>query len=182
VNTANIEAAIAGDRQAQAQLLNLLGDRWFRLCLSLLGDADAARDAVQETALRFLRQISGFAGQSRLETWALGIAINVVREMKRKRRPLPKAACEALSSGAAPPADAESEALDERQRLLEVLDELPDRQREAVLLRFFEGLSVDETARAMDCAAGTVKATIHQALRAMKKRLESADVRPSHTT
>jgi RNA polymerase sigma factor (sigma-70 family) len=50
---------------------------------------------------------------------------------------------------------------------------LPDRQREAIVLRFFEELSVEETAAAMNCAAGTVKATVHQALRAMRARLEN---------
>ena len=46
-----------------------------------------------------------------------------------------------------------------------------DRQREAVVLRFFEELSVDQTAAAMECAAGTIKATVHQALRILKTKL-----------
>ena len=45
------------------------------------------------------------------------------------------------------------------------------KQREAVVLRFFEELSVEETARAMGCAEGTVKATVHQAIRALKEKL-----------
>jgi RNA polymerase sigma factor (sigma-70 family) len=53
-----------------------------------------------------------------------------------------------------------------------MLGELPQRQREVVVLRFFEELSVEETAAAMDCAQGTVKATLHQALRALRKRIE----------
>ena len=40
------------------------------------------------------------------------------------------------------------------------------------MLRFFEELSVEDTATAMNCAAGTVKATVHQALKALRKRLE----------
>jgi RNA polymerase sigma factor (sigma-70 family) len=49
---------------------------------------------------------------------------------------------------------------------------LSERQREAVVLRFFEELSVEETAAAMECAPGTVKATVHQALRAMRNKLK----------
>jgi RNA polymerase sigma factor (sigma-70 family) len=52
-----------------------------------------------------------------------------------------------------------------------VLADLPERQREAVILRYFEELSVEDTAAAMNCAPGTVKATVHQALRALRKRL-----------
>ena len=60
---------------------------------------------------------------------------------------------------------------EEREVLRRALSDLPERQREAVVLRFFEELSVEETARAMGCAEGTVKATVHQAIRALKEKL-----------
>ena len=53
-----------------------------------------------------------------------------------------------------------------------MLNTLPDRQREAITLRFFEEMSVEETASAMGCAVGTVKATVHQALRALKLKMQ----------
>jgi len=113
-------------------------------------------------------------------TWSMGIAINVTREMRRKMRlvteydetqhserqiaatprvvrPLPE---ESAISG------------ESREKLKESLANLPERQREAVLLRYFEDLSVEETAAAMGCATGTVKATVHQALRALRNKLE----------
>ena len=55
----------------------------------------------------------------------------------------------------------------------QVMDRLPIRQREAVLLRYFEQLSVEETATAMGCAAGTVKALVFQALRNLRQSLQS---------
>jgi RNA polymerase sigma factor (sigma-70 family) len=61
---------------------------------------------------------------------------------------------------------------EQRERLRAVLEQLPERQREAVLLRFFEDLSVDETAKAMECAPGTVKATVHQALATLRRKLK----------
>ena len=60
---------------------------------------------------------------------------------------------------------------EQREVLHAVLANLPDRQREAIVLRFFEELSVEETAAAMNCAEGTVKATVHQALRSMRQKL-----------
>src|SRR5256885_1784248 len=63
----------------------------------------------------------------------------------------------------------------EQQSLLrDVMKHLPERQREALLLRFFEDLSVDDTASAMGCAPGTVKATVYQALRALRQRLSGS--------
>lgn len=174
-----VQAARLGDRPAQGRLLRCLQDPWYRLCVSLLGDADTAREATQESALRFLRQLPLFRGESSVRTWALGIAINVAREMRRSQR---------ASTGVAewdelvvspdygkqrmhPPPDVAAELTEQRDRLRAVLDQLPERQREAVVLRFFEELSVDETAAAMQCAAGTVKATVHQALRSLRQRL-----------
>jgi len=172
VDAAAIEAAQRGERAAQAQLLSALQDVWFRFCLSQLrGDRERAADATQETALRFLRQLPSFRGESQLQTWSLSIALNVVREMRRAR------GAESLDSAqeavAATPRDARLlEDEDDRALMKQTLASLPDRQREALTLRFFEELSVEETATIMKCATGTVKATVHQALRALREKLK----------
>lgn len=178
-----VEAARRGDRTAQAALLRELQDPWFRFCLSLLGDPDNARDAVQETALRFLRDLSKFRGNSTLMTWSMGIALNVTRELRRKSKPalrlaggdsddddFPGVQAPMDHKVEAPPEQAAGE--ETREKIRALLGELPERQREAVLLRYFEELSVEETATAMNCAVGTVKATVFQALRALRLKLE----------
>lgn len=175
-----VQAARSGDRPAQARLLRWLQDPWYRLCLSLLGDVEKAREATQESAMRFLRQLPLFRGDSSVRTWALGIAINVAREMRRSPRAttgvdqwdeLAGSLERARKAAARPAPDVAAELAELRDRLRAVLDDLPERQREAVVLRFFEDLSVDDTAAAMNCAPGTVKATVHQALRSLRQRL-----------
>jgi RNA polymerase sigma-70 factor (ECF subfamily) len=165
-----VVAAQHGSRPTQATLLRQFQDPWYRLCLSLLRDPDAARDATQETAMRFLRDLPTFRGQSQLLTWSMGIAINIVREMRRNQRP--PLAFPQPSAGFDPPDRAAADA-EESEALHLALAELSDRQREAIVLRFFEGMSVEQSAVAMDCAAGTVKATVHQALRALRGKLTS---------
>lgn len=181
--TTTIDAARAGDRAARAALLRGLQDPWYRVCLGLLGgDPDRAREAAQETAVRFLRDLHRFRGESQLRTWSIGIAINVAREMRRARAgevALPDGEVLAGSApagrgpAAPPPPDAAAEASERRDLLRSTLADLPERQREAVVLRFFEELSVEETAAAMGCAAGTVKATVHQALKALRQKLKT---------
>jgi RNA polymerase sigma-70 factor (ECF subfamily) len=171
--TRTIERARRGDRAARAALLRQLQDPWYRLCRSLLGDADLAREATQETALRFLRDLPRFRGQSTLNTWSMGIAINVVREMRRaqgapetqdrRRLAVPR-------RGALSPDELAQQA-ESDERLRATLNDLSERQREAIVLRYFEDQSIDETALAMNCAPGTVKATVHQALRILRGRL-----------
>ena len=136
MDAAAIEAAKHGDRAAQAKLLSALADVWFRFCLSQLrGDRELAADATQETALRFLRQLPGFRGESQLQTWSLSIALNVAREMRRKRQfdPL-DAAPEPIA--AIPRVARPAEVEEEKALLKRHLDTLPDRQREAITLRF----------------------------------------------
>jgi RNA polymerase sigma-70 factor (ECF subfamily) len=175
VDDETIAAARRGSRKAQASLLRELQDPWYRLCLSLLRDVEKARDATQETALRFLRQLPGFRGDSQLRTWSLGIAINVVREMRRSAKPMrmldedPEAGGE--TDGLPSPANL-AETAEQRENLRATLNDLPDRQREAVVLRYFEDLSTEQTAQVMNCAVGTVKATLHQALRSLREKLK----------
>lgn len=168
-----IDAARAGHRPSQAVLLRALQDVWYRFCLGLLNDPDRARDAVQETALRFLKALGGFRGDSRLTTWSMGIALNVVREM---RRTTGRAQQDDGTIADARPAPGEgpaglAETGEARGRVRELIETLPERQREVVMCRYFEEMSVEETARAMGCAEGTVKATLFQALRALKAKL-----------
>jgi RNA polymerase sigma-70 factor (ECF subfamily) len=174
VDEATLAAARRGNRQATERLLRELQDHWYRLCLGLLRDGDLARDATQETALRFLKQLPGFRGDSQLRTWSLGIAINVVREMRRSAGRAMELSDEVLAEAPAdsaqPPAG-DAEVAERRDALHALLAALPERQREAVVLRYFEDMSTEQTAAAMDCAAGTVKATLHQALRSLREKL-----------
>jgi len=188
VDEATLASARRGSRTDREKLLRDLQDPWYRMCLGLLGDPEKARDAVQETAVRFLKQLPGFRGDSQLRTWSLGIALNVAREIKRSRaREAPSSSplLEAADiSGSAPglrrigpgpeaAPDSAAEAGERRDQLHVMLASLPQRQREAIVLRFFEELSVEETAVAMSCAPGTVKATVHQALRALRQKLKN---------
>ena len=175
------QQAQRGDRTAQAKLLRELQDPWYRLCLSLLRNPDRARDATQETALRFLKLLPRFEGNSTLTTWSMGIAINVVREMRRSasrhENSEPVSGLAQVSDEKGSPDQSASQA--EQASLLRAgLDDLPDRQREAIVLRFFEDLSVEETAAAMNCAEGTVKATVHQALRTLRNKLKQLSSEP----
>jgi RNA polymerase sigma-70 factor, ECF subfamily len=173
------QQAQRGNRSAQAKLLRTLQDSWYRFCLSLMRDPERARDATQETALRFLKLLPRFEGNSTLTTWSMGIAINVVREMRRDAARHDTSEISSDAAGGLAIASDEHESphasasQTEQATLLRAhLDELPDRQREAIVLRFFEEMSVEETASAMSCATGTVKATVHQALRALRNKLK----------
>ena len=156
-----------GHRAARAELIRSLQDVWYRNCLSMLGDPDSAREATQETALRFLQALPTFRGESRLKTWSLGIAINVCRESRRNTRHQPTASGPVDHTPTGP--DNRLIEAERSRRLWQRVADLPPRQREAVVLRYLEGLSIDQTAQVMGCAAGTVKATLSQALNNLRQ-------------
>ena len=163
-----IDDAIRGDRSARAELLRSMQDRWFRFAVSTLGDPEMAAEVVQETAVRVLEKMHRFDGRSTFSTWSIGVVLNVCREFRRKRKSL------RLDDSPEPAFEPDEPALDRNDaiaRLREALSDLPERQREALVLRFLEEQSVEETAKSMDCAVGTVKATVHQALKALKGKL-----------
>lgn len=165
-----VRRARRGDREAAAELLRGLQHTIYRFALAQLRDEEAAREATQETAVRILQGIQRFSGRSRLTTWALGVTLNVCRERRRKR---PLAACELslVADDASAPADSLVDSADDARRLRQEIDRLPARQREAVVLRYFEQLSVRETAESMGCSEGAVKASLWQGLRKLKEAL-----------
>lgn len=148
-------------------------DHWFRFCCSQLRDPHRAEDATQETAIRVLQSLVKFDGRSSFKTWTFGIALNVCRESRRKIRRDEGVDLD-ITNGPATSDDAAGTALafeEDTAAMHAALAQLPDRQHEVVTLRYFEALSVEETAKAMACAEGTVKATLFAALRAMRQRL-----------
>lgn len=163
-----LRRAQRGDPAAVADVLRLLQDRLWRVCRSLSDDHASAEDAQQESALRIIAGLATFKGQSRLTTWASGIAVNVCREHRRKPRLAPHAFADQVELvGQGEPVDA-----DELASLHAALAKLSERQREAVVLRYLEGLSLKQSAELMGCAEGTVKASVHAGLRNLREELE----------
>lgn len=167
-----VARARRGDRIAQADVLRAVQDRLWRVCLGLMHTPQSAEDAQQEAALRILTHLPSFGGRSKFTTWATGIAVNVCREQRRRSR-LSKLSAQPVppSAFAAEPAAADA---DDIGRLQAALTALPDRQREAVVLRYLEGLDVAQTAELMGVARGTVKATVHAGLKRLREALDDA--------
>ena len=167
-----IEAARAGDVAA----FDLLMRQYERLVLvtawRLLGNLDDAKDASQEVFLRLYRNLRKLERAENVSGWLYRVTVNVCHDLRR-RRPAEAPVEEALdvAAGAADPQQAAAEA--ERRRALELsLRLLSEREREAVVLRDLEGLSTEETARAMGSTEATVRSQISQARVKMRGFLE----------
>jgi len=158
--------------------------RIYRVLLGLVRDPHLADNLTQDCFLRAYQKRGSFRGESSVSTWLISIAINLARDYGRSRRArfwrrlfsVPAEETEAaLETAADLSASAERQlvAHQELERVWEIVDELPERQREVFLLRFVEEMPLEEIARALGRELGTVKAHLFRALSTVRKRMRN---------
>ncbi len=160
----------AGDGGAARALTLRLAPVVFAHAARLLGDRAEAEDVTQEALLRLWRQAPGWrAGEAKVTTWLYRVTANLCIDRLRRRG----AGSPPLDAVPEPADDAPSAArrLTERDRaeaLQAALGELPDRQRQAVVLRHLEGLGTPEIARIMDIGPRAAESLIARGKRALE--------------
>jgi len=164
-------SARVGDEKALA----LLAKRWNPKLVShawrLLGDAEAARDAVQEAWAEIVRSLPRLDDTSAFAAWAYRI---VSRRCARaiggaiRRRRLE----EAVAAEPAPELGPQQDEASDAERVRRAIEALPPEQRAAIALFHLEEMSVAETAVALAVPAGTVKTRLMHARRKLRAALE----------
>jgi RNA polymerase sigma-70 factor (ECF subfamily) len=142
----------------------------------ILGDDEAARDAVQDAFLRLCRQPRGDV-EDRLAEWLFTVVRNRAIDHLRKERPMHQL----VEPGKAEPAahDAAASARLERDEaadgLSAALARLPRNQRECIRLKFQQGLSYQEISRVTALSVTNVGYLIHIGIKTLRTRLAPAD-------
>jgi RNA polymerase sigma-70 factor (sigma-E family) len=137
----------------------------------LCGDWHRAEDLVQTAFVKLYRAWNRIAEHQKLDAYTRRVLVRTFLDENRRgffHRERPTAD---HTDRAAPPAGG----VEDRMVLLRALADVPPRQRAALVLRFWEDLSIDDTARAMGCSAGTIKSQVARGLAAMR------DVVPANT-
>lgn len=166
-----VERCRAGETGAFDEVVRLYGQRLYTLCLHLLGDAEAAFDASQETFVRAYDRIPRFRGDAALGTWLYRIAVNVCLDILRRQRRHPEVELpETLPAG-----DAGWDRVVEEQATLQLLQRLHPSYRLALVLRYFEELSCPEMARVMGCSVAQVWVTLKRARDTYRKLYEEQE-------
>jgi RNA polymerase sigma-70 factor (sigma-E family) len=141
----------------------------IRLAIIMLGDRGTAEDVVQDAFLGLYRHWDRLADPANALTYVRSAVLNRCRNALRDRgRPW------RVETGAVAGESAEAAVLvgEEHRRVLAAIRTLPDRQREALVLRFYLDMSEDEAARAMGISRGTVKSATSRAVAALGRRLK----------
>jgi RNA polymerase sigma factor (sigma-70 family) len=135
----------------------------------MLGDRVAAEDVVQDAFLGLYRHWDGLADPGKALTYVRSAVLNRCRNALRQRHHDVR-----RDDALVVVESAEATVLvgEEHQLVLAAIRALPDRQREALVLRFYLELSEDETARAMGISKGTVKSATSRAVAALGRMLK----------
>ncbi|MCB1332102.1 MAG: RNA polymerase sigma factor [Roseivivax sp.] len=161
----------AGDAAAARQLTLRLTPRVFAHALRLLGNRAEAEDVAQEALIRLWRIAPEWrAGEAKVSTWLYRVTANLCTDRLRRRKSVPLDDAPELPD----PAQGAEDGLQQQARasaLQQALGALPDRQREAVVLRHIEGLGNPEIAAIMNIGPRAVESLIARGKRALTEML-----------
>jgi RNA polymerase sigma-70 factor, ECF subfamily len=159
--------------EALSRLVSLHYEPLYRFLWRLTSSPDAAEDLTQEAFVRALDRIGSFDGRARFSTWLHSIAINYWRDTRRR---LPREPVLSLDDAPAtdPGTRCDQEALArlEHEEVRNAVHRLPEAQRLAIVLFYYQGMNYAEIARVCDCPVGTVGSWIHHGIRGLRKMLD----------
>ena len=183
-NEISLELLIAGDRAEFARLVDEYSSPIYRLGLRMLGNPQDAEDVLQNTFINALTHIHNFEGRSSLATWLYRIASNEALMLIRKKKP--EVNLDDVEGGdededLKPTQFVDWSGLPEDELLSgegkkfldEAIDQLPESLRIVFLLRDIEGLSIKETANALNLTETNVKTRLLRARMALREGLST---------
>ena len=175
-----VARVVRGDRALFELIMRRHNERIYRTVRSILRNEAEVEDAMQQAYVDAYEHLGDFAGRARFSTWLTRIAVH--EALARKRRHAPETVTEGEAMANLPGNDRNPEQRTqdgETQRLLAAaIDELPEHFRTVFVLRAVQGLSVEETAEALEIEEATVKTRLHRA-RALLQRAILARTEPA---
>jgi RNA polymerase sigma factor (sigma-70 family) len=153
--------ATKGDRRAFEEIFQRYHQDLYRFCLAMVGNPQDAQDALQETMVKVLRALPGEKRHIQLKPWLYRIARNESVETMRRRHDSVEIEPELTASTVEL-----AETAEDRERLRKLfadLEELPDRQRAALVMRELAGLRFAQIGAAFDTSAAVARQTVYEA-------------------
>jgi RNA polymerase sigma-70 factor (ECF subfamily) len=157
------------------QLVERYGGELFAYLFRQVPTAMEAEDCLQDTFLRAFRSYQRTEAGSNYRAWLYKIATNVARThyRRRKRRADHERPLDPAERSGSPGTAKVVEARLELERVRMAVKSLPTKQRTALILRKYQGLSYAEIGAVIACSAGSARANVYQALRSLRIALES---------
>jgi len=167
-----VEKAKQGDSHAFAALVERYYLSIYRFSFKWCGNQADAEDTTQDVCIKLGRSINGFDGRAEFSSWVFRITLNTVRDLARKqerrKRKLNNFA-QTIENIYTPDPTRELT----RQQLWQKVLDLPDKQRDVIMLVYSEGLNHRRAAEILGCSEKTVSWHVHEAKKALKLKIGS---------
>lgn len=181
-----VEQAKTGDPAAMGELYQATNQRVYALALRLTGNPDEAMDVVQESYLSALQNLEGLRNPDAFLSWIFQIAANRCRKLHNQARRFASPGSEGEETDyfdALPDPDekllpeAVVDSGETRRLMAELVDSLPEAQRECVILYYFSQCSVEQIAQIQACTQGTVKSRLNYGRKKLKEGVLALEAR-----
>ena len=182
-----IERLVARDERDFNELVELYGDRVYRLMLRMLARKDEAEDMAQEVFVQVFKAIHQFRGDAKLGTWIYRVAVNLCKnrgkylsrrhsgsedELDALADRAPLAEAKGITSGELSGPDQVVQGYEVEAIVRRCILELETEFREVLILRDVEELSYEEIGEITSLPEGTVKSRLHRARAMLKEKVE----------
>ena len=168
-----IQRVLDGDADQFGVLVDRYGDEFARYAAYMTGSEDDAADVIQESLVRAFRSLRRCQDRANFKGWLFRIVSNQCKtHVSRRRRRSVESLDEASEIPAVENPGADAEAADVRRRVREALQELAPEQREALVLKYVEGLSLPEMAERLSVGVSALKMRLLRARRELLGRLQ----------
>ncbi|MBY0223217.1 MULTISPECIES: sigma-70 family RNA polymerase sigma factor [Sporosarcina] len=159
-----LKKAQKGNDQAFLTLIDQEKEKLYRIAFTYVKNETDALDIVQETIYKAYTSISSLKEPAYFSTWLTRILINSSLDFIRKNNkviPIEQESLERIESH-------QTAFSEDKLDLLNAIDQLEEKYKTAVLLRFYQDLSVKQIAKILECPEGTVKTNLHRAINKLR--------------
>ncbi len=160
-----------GDSRAADIVVERYKRPLFAFVFRMVNDQAVAEDIFQETWLRVVRSLHRFRGDARFSTWLFQIALNLCRDWIRQKSGRTFIPFDDIEEPSCEP-DVDPERMMRAEAVRQLLNELPEKMREVIILKFYHDLDDQEIATTVGCPVGTVKTRCHRAIKILSKKWE----------
>jgi RNA polymerase sigma-70 factor (ECF subfamily) len=172
-----IDETLAGHTAAFGRLVLKYQDRLYNTVVHVAGNAEDARDVVQEAFVQAFLKLDTFQHSSAFYTWLYRIAFNVAASHRRRRRPTLSVEYARETSGLEPIDDGNGpterlEQHDRCQQVRQALERLSEEHRTVLVLREIDGCCYETIADVLDLPIGTVRSRLHRARLQLREQLK----------
>lgn len=166
--------AVGGDQRAFATIFQRYHQELYRFCLAIVGNPHDAQDALQNTMAKVLRALPGEEREIELKPWLYRIAHNESIDLLRRRRDAAELDVEQVAPGYGLAEDVATRA--RLRQLLDDLRELPERQREVLVMRELSGLEFEEIGGALGTSGAVARQTLYEARQSLRQMDEGREM------